>query len=548
MKLALLVAVSALTSAASASEIITADVCVYTATASGIQAALAANRAGRSVVLIEPSRWVGGMLGAGIKPTQDCPNINAVGGSTRRLLQTLGGASQGKTNREMSPADLRRDFLALLQASSVRVIYDHRISRCVKEGTRLTAAIFERAPFDDLGCPPEAAQTGDALRVTARIFIDASYEGDLLFRSGASYRLGRESAGDWGESAAGVRMPSEVTPIDPYVEPGRPESGLLPGIEPDHGRPIGAGDQYTQAYNFRFYLTDQPEFREPLTPPDDYDPRNFELVGRYVEFLRRQYPVSKELRERLSRIFPGWRNSGEYNFQRNSLVTNAPLGVSHLLAGGDYATKARIWKLHRDYLRGLHHFLSTDPRVPADFRRYVADLGLDRRPHPETHGWPHQLYIRVARRLVGVYTITQDDIYNRTQIPDPIGLAQYGIDTYPARRIPLARNGRMHVALEGWMFVGGAQGPTHVPYPIPYRAITPRRHECTNLLVPVCFSATHIGYASARMEPVFMICGESAGVAADQALAEGVAVQDINVPRFLARLRELGQILAWPRE
>ena len=262
-----------------------------------------------------------------------------------------------------------------------------------------------------------------------------------------------------------------------------------------------------------------------ITPPDDYDPLDFELVGRYVAHLVETTEDRETLHTRLVGIFPGWKNSGEWNYQRNSLFSMAPLGISQWYADGDHATKARVWKQHQDYLRGLHHFMSTDPRVPRSYREEVAQLGLDARFHADTQGWPHQLYIRVARRLRGRYTITAHDVYNKTEIDDPIGLAQYGIDTYPARRIWLRRDGKILVGIEGKMFIGGNRGPTNVPYPIPYRAITPQADECSNLLVPVCFSATHLGYASARMEPVFMICGESAGIAACRALAENTTVQ-----------------------
>jgi hypothetical protein len=227
------------------------------------------------------------------------------------------------------------------------------------------------------------------------------------------------------------------------------------------------------------------------------------------------------------------------------LITMAPLGISHLYAGGDYATKARIWKQYQDYLRGLHHFLSTDERVPEFFREKTANLGLDGYHHPDTKGWPHQLYIRVSRRMVGEYTITAHDVYNKTNVKDPIGLAQYGIDTYQSRRIWFERNDTLFVATEGNMFIGGSSGPTNVPYPIPYRSIVPQKHECTNLLVSVLFSSSHLGYASARMEPTFMIVGESAGIAAIHALEENVAVQDINIERFINRLKEVGQRLDW---
>ncbi|WP_234572931.1 FAD-dependent oxidoreductase [Rhodohalobacter sp. 614A] len=537
------------------------EVLVYGATPSGIMTAISVKREGKSVLIVEPSKWVGGILGAGLKPLQDMPNYEAVGGTTRDILKVLGADSLEQHEMEglahnphgqyrglmekQSPREIRSDFLDLLEEYGIRVIYDHRVSHTLKKKTRIVEAVFDLAPFDSNGLPPAEAQTDDHLRVEAEIFIDASYEGELMARSGVSNRVGRESKMDYGEEFAGVRPLGNLTPISPFVEPGDPQSGLLAMVEDDHGKEQGAGDHYTQAYNYRFYVTSDPDRRVPITPPEDYDPMDYELVGRYVEYIKETAEDREELEQQLSMIFPGWINSGVYNYQRASLITMAPLGISHVYAGGDYGTKARVWKAHQDYLRGLHHFLSTDERVPAFFREQTESLGLDGYHHPDTNGWPHQLYIRVSRRMVGEYTITAHDVYNRTQIEDPIGLAQYGIDTYPSRRIWFTRNDTTYVAIEGNMFVGGSRGPTNVPYPIPYRSITPQRHEVTNLLVPVLFSASHLGYASARMEPTFMIAGESAGVAAAQAMEEGVGVQDIDMERYLNRLRELNQRLEW---
>jgi hypothetical protein len=535
-------------------KVVSTDVCVYGATASGIMAAIAVKKEGRKVVIVEPGKWVGGILGSGIKPIQDCPNFPAVGGNTRIVMQRLGMKSPaGESGQELrdvmrntSPADIRNDFLALLRENDIEVIYDHRVVRTVKKEQRITQALFDYAPFDDHGLPPELATASESLEVVAGVFIDASYEGELMSRAGVSFMSGRESEKEYQEDNAGVRQPTNLTPIDPYVVAGDKKSGLLPLINTDHKRPIGAGDFYTQAYNFRFYLTADTATREVITRPDNYRSSDFELVGRYVEHLVQTIPNKDELTTALKGIFPGWMNAGEYNYQRNSLITMAPVGVSHTYINGDYATKARVWKYHQDYLRGLHEFMSTDQRVPENFRLEVASLGLDRRHHRDTHGWPHQLYIRVSRRLVGMYTIHAADVYNKTTIDDPVGLAQYGIDTYPSRRIVVEDGGKTYVALEGKMFIGGAQGPTNVPYPIPYRAIVPAKAECTNLLVPVCFSATHLGYASARMEPVFMICGESAGIAAVQALVQNTSVQDIDPLVFHNKLVAAGQRLEWP--
>ncbi len=531
------------------------DVLIYGATPSGILAAITVKEAGFDVIIVEPGRWVGGMLGAGLKPLQDMVNYEAVGGTTRELMLKLGVRTEEDSItlekawrlslESMSPKYVREDFINLLKEHDIKVIYDHRVNFTVKEKQNIKEAVFDLAPFDELGCPVGEAEIYGDLRIKSKIFIDASYEGELMARSGVTNRIGRESILDYNEDLAGVRPLGNITPISPFVVPDDPQSGLLPMVENDHGKPLGAGDQYTQAYNYRFYVTSDPERRAQITPPDEYSAFDYELVGRYVEYIKKNCKDKNELNERLSWIFPGWMNAGEYNYERSSLITMAPLGINHLYAAGDYVTKARIWKYYQDYFRGLHHFMSTDERVPQDFREKTASLGLDKFHHPETNGWPHQLYIRVSRRLMGLYTITEHDVYNRTHVEDPIGLAQYGIDTYPSRRIWFERNDSVFVAIEGNMFVGGGRGPTNVPYPIPYRAIVPPKYECTNLLVPVLFSSSHLGYASARMEPTFMIVGESAGVAAIHALQENVPVQDISMERYLNRLKEIGQRLYW---
>jgi hypothetical protein len=531
------------------------DVLVYGATPSGIMAAITVKKAGYDVIIVEQSRWVGGILGAGLKPVQDMPNYEAIGGTTRGLMLKLGVRTDEENitiervrqlmRDSISPKFVREDFLNLLTEYNIEVIYDHRVSHTTKEKQKIKEVIFDLAPFDEFGSPVGEAKVHDNLRIKSKIFIDASYDGELMARSGVSNQIGRESGLEFNEELAGVRPLDNITPISPFIISDDPQSGLLPFVENDHGKQQGAGDHYTQAYNFRFYVTSDPERRVPIAPPENYSANDFELVGRYVEYIKNTSKDYNELLQRLSWIFPGWLNAGEYNYQRRSLITMAPLGINHLYAGGDYGTKARIWKTYQDYFRGLHHFLSTDKRVPEDFRDKTASLGLDISHHPETNGWPHQLYIRVSRRLLGLYTITEHDVYNRTQIDDPIGLAQYGIDTYPSRRIWFERNDSLFVAIEGNMFVGGAIGPTNKPYPIPYRAIVPQKYECTNLLVPVLFSSSHLGYASARMEPTFMIVGESAGIAAIHALEENVAVQDINIKSYVENLEEIGQRLYW---
>ncbi|MEV0272516.1 FAD-dependent oxidoreductase [Hamadaea sp. NPDC050747] len=511
------------------SSTITADVCVYGGTAAGCVAAMTARQEGASVILVEPSRWLGGMLSSGIKPRQDCPIPPAVGGLTSSVILELGD----------DPLDIRRRFRTWLEDTGITVVFERRVRSVRRDGNRIAAVQLETSHPDQWGVPLPASESVLDAVVEATMFIDASYEGDLMAAAGVSYRTGRESAAAFGEKVAGVQAVTNWTPIDPYIVPGDSTSGLLPHVEADHGRPLGAGDDYTQAYNYRFYVTTDPARRAEITPPDDYDPHDFELVRRYVVHQRGDL-------EALRGIFPGWLNSAEYNYQRSSLISNAPLGVSRAYQDGDWDERSRLWRLHIDYLRGLHHFLSTDPSVPAQFRAETAAYGVDAAVFPETGGWPPQLYVRVARRLDGRYTVTHDDVLNRTDPGDSIGLALFGVDVYPVRRIacPDPQTGQVGVATEGDMFIGGHLG-TGKPYPIPYRAVTPKQAECGNLLVPVCLSATHIGYAATRMEPVFCVLAESAAVAAVQSIDRQIDVQDVDIPSLQSRILQRGQRITW---
>jgi hypothetical protein len=512
------------------------DVCVYGATPAGILAAVAAKQEGCSVLVIEPSRWVGGILGAGIKPMQDCAEPKAVGGLTASRVFSIG----------RRPDVIRQGFAGWLEQEQIPVIYEQRVQRVEKSGAAIVRLVLEPAPPDKQGIPAPTATKKDASTIKAKVFIDASYEGDVMAAAGVKYAVGRESAEAYQEKLAGVGPTTNWTPIDPYVVPGDPKSGLLPLVDADHGLPKGAADDYTQAYNYRFYVTTDPAKRIAIEKPANYDAKDFELVGRFVEHLISTIKDDPEmLMKRLREIFPGWKNSGEYNYKRESLVTIAPLGVSRYYQDGTWEARSRVWRQHRDYLRGLHHFLSTDPRVPAAFREETAALGLDQTMHPDTEGWPNQLYVRLTRRMRGPYVLTLADVWNETKVEDGVGLALYGVDIYPVRRYVVAsETGQIGVATEGNMFVGGSRGTGH-PYPIPYRAITPMAAECSNLLVPVCFSASYIAYASARMEPVFCVLGESAGVAAAQAIKAGTPVQNVDGAKLRSRLLERGQILEW---
>lgn len=512
------------------------DVCVYGATPAGIVAAVTARQEGCTVLVVEPGRWVGGILGAGIKPMQDCAAPQAVGGLTTSRVFKLG----------KKPDTIRQAFAAWLEEEKIPVLFEHRVQKVEKTGTAITQIVLELAPPDKHGVPAPKVTKSDAAMVEAKVFIDASYEGDVMAKAAVPYAVGREAKEVFNEELAGVGPTTNWTPIDPYLVPGDAKSGLLPLVDADHGLPKGAADDYTQAYNYRFYVTRDPAKRIAIETPAGYDAKDFEVVGRFVEHLVRSTEGEEKLLKRLRDIFPGWLNSGDHNYKRESLVTIAPLGVSRYYQDGNWEVKSRVWRQHKDYLSGLHHFLSTDPRVPEKFRAETAALGLDKTMHADTEGWPNQLYVRISRRMQGPYVLTLADVWNKTQVEDSVGLALYGVDIYPVRRYAVAdpATGQMGVATEGNMFVGGSQGTGH-PYPIPYRAITPKAEVCSNLLVPVCFSASYIAYASARMEPVFCVLGESAGVAAAQSIHAGVPVQHIDATKLRSRLLERGQILAW---
>ncbi len=505
---------------------------MYGATPGGVCAAVAACRQGRQVVVVEPGRRAGGILSSGILPGQDAPHEAAIGGLSQWVLDNINGTS----------AERETAFGEMLADAGARVIFKRRLQTVEKRKGTIQAAVFEWAPPESSGAPALKADGSEPdLRIEAQAFIDATYEGDLMAMAEVDFATGRESVEQYGESLAGVQAVRAIIPISPFRSEHDPASGLLPHVEESHGLPPESGDEYTQAYNFRFYVTDNERYRVPLNPPGDYNPEEFELLGRYVAYL-----VDQGKADELWKIFPGRKGDGQCNYQRSALFSIAPLGLSRRYQNGGYADRACLWRDHFKYLRGLKHFMATDPRVPESVRHRNARIGLDRRQHPDNDGWPDQLYIRAARRMRGAYILTQADIEHRTTIADPIGYAGYGIDVYPVRRI-VVRNGSgmaLGVATEGEMFVGGSKGTG--PYPVPYRMITPRIEQCDNLLVPVCYAASFVAFASSRMEPVFMITGECAGIAASLAIERGLAVQQISYERLRARLVATNQIVPEP--
>jgi hypothetical protein len=494
------------------------DLVVYGGTSAGVIAAYTARQYGLSVLLVEPGRHVGGLSSGGLGFT-DIGNKYAVSGLGLDFYRRLGRYYGQFEAWLFEPRAAEQVFESYLDQADVEVLYSRRLKSVRKEGTRIRSVTLEYAG--------DGRGSGD-LTVDARAFIDASYEGDLLARSGVSYTVGREGNAKYGETNNGVQLRDKhqfPDGVDPYLVPGDPASGLLPLIIAVGVEPNGTGDRRVQAYNFRMALCQgeqrQGEQRVPFPQPAGYDPKRYELLIRLME--KRPWA---DLRagfkpDRLVNGKTDWNNQGGFSTDY--------IGKNWDYPDADYARRAEIWREHEEYQKGLLHFVATDPRVPAHIRAEMNTWGYCRDEFLDTGGWPHQLYVREARRMVGEYVMTEHNVVGREKVADGIGMAAYGMDSHNNQRVVV--DGM--VKNEGDVQVGG-----FAPYPIAYRAITPKRAEATNLLVPVALSASHIAYGSIRMEPVFMVLGQAAAVAASMALEGGGAVQEVDVARLQRELRE----------
>ena len=509
------------------------DVCVYGGNASGVMAACAAAKEGAKVIVVEPSRWLGGMTGGGLMHI-DWGREEAVSGSTRPILK-----------KDFKDAQYRTVFAEMLKAAGVTVVFEHRVSSVEKTDGVIRAITLDLAPFDDYGCPPAQPTKAGARTIAAKVFVDCSYEGDLMARSGVAYAYGREAKATYGESLAGAQPPMSIYAIDPYVKAGDPRSGLLPGLQPTPVAPVGEADRLTMGYGFRWRFVFKGECL-PIEPPANYDPKQFELYRRAfqqgVDILSGRVMRGK---------VDGWEKSGGrvYSGGAGNLARAlfAPTNYGHNAGypDGDYATRARIWKEQQDFVRGMTHFLRTDPSVPAKQKEIALSAGLEKGAFDETKGYPHQLYVREARRMVSDYIVTQKDMEGRTNPADSVGLASYGVDEWPYATVAL--DGKVAL-MGGYYSMLYLEDEHRGIYRIPYRSIVPRKDQCTNLIVPVCVSASHIAMTSIRMEPVWMILGESAGVAASMAVKSGTPVQVVPYAELYPKLRALAQKVDIPRK
>jgi len=534
-----------------------ADVCIYGGTSGGVVAAVQAARMGKRVVLVEPGQHLGGMTSGGLSAV-DIGEPRSVGGLAReyftRLVATYGkqlqwnegfkgqGGPATGGSYSIEPHIAERVFDEMAEEADVVVLRNARLASVQKEGARITDLILE-----------------DGRRVRAGMYIDTTYEGDLMAAADVEYTLTRESNSQYGETYNGIHYSDKYKPrtahlkpgangrvpggqgvwdrdfpLDPYVVKGDPSSGLLPLVnEGDPGTP-GEAAPGVQAYCYRLCMTTDPENMRPIEKPEGYDPARYELVVRFIEACLAQGD-DMDLRW-FSKHDPLPNN--KWDFNTATFGGNLP-GFSWAWPEASYDEREELARELENYHRGLLCFLANDPRVPEKVRDDIRRFGLPKDEFPDTEGWPHQIYVREGRRMVSDFVMTEHHTFGREFAPKSIGLGSYGTDAHEIRRI--VKDGV--VTREGKLATGrGGFGP----YQIGYGAIVPRKNECTNLLVTFALSASHSAFASIRMEPPFMITSQSAATAACLALDEDIAIQDVEYDELKERLLADGQILHWP--
>ena len=486
------------------------DICVYGGTSSGVIAAYSAAMQGKTVVVVEPGHRAGGLSSGGLGQT-DIGNKQAVEGLSLDFYRRV-GQHYGELEKWIFEPKVALDiFNGYIERGGVDMLYGHRILSADKHGTRI-----ESIRLQDTGKP-----LGRTV-VRAKQYIDSSYEGDLMARAGVSYVVGREGNDLYGETWNGVHMrPTHQFPdgVDPYVIKGDSTSGLLWGISDGTLAPEGSGDDKVQAYNFRICLTDEAGNSLPIERPADYDPARYELLLRLIEARG-----SDDLNSYISMSHMPNRKT---DINNNGGFSTDMIGMNHHYPEASYRQREKIFDEHLSYTLGLLYFLGHDERVPETMRREMLRWGLPKDEYTDNGHWTPQLYIRESRRMVGEYVATQADCENRTTVEDGVGMAAYTMDSHNCQRIVIHKDGKAMVKNEGDVQIGIGS-----PYPVSYRSITPKREECTNLLVPVCLSASHIAYGSIRMEPVFMVLGQSAAKAACLAIDNNTDVQKIDVAQI----------------
>ena len=517
------------------------DVVVYGGTSGAVTAAIQAKKQGKTAIIVSPDKHLGGLTSGGLGWT-DSGNKAVIGGLAREfyrrvkshydrpgawVYQKPGDFRPYRADEDamwtFEPHVAERTFDAWVEELGVPVVRQARLDRTggvKKEGRRIVSIT-----------------TTDGRTFAGRMFVDATYEGDLMAAAGVGHVTGREPNARYGETLNGVQKARAVSHqftnrVDPYIVPGDPGSGLLPLIHGGNPGEDGQGDGKIQAYNFRTCLTNVPENRLPFPKPEGYDPRQYELL------LRDLVAGSRHVFGKFDPV-----PNGKTDTNNHGSFSTDNIGMNYDYPEASYERRREIIRQHEVYQKGFYYFLANDPRVPEEVRTRMATWGLSRDEFGDNGHWPHQIYVREARRMVGDFVMTERHLRMVEPTRDPIGMGSYNMDSHNVQRY-VARDpdGRAYARNEGDIQVspGG-------PYPVGYRAIVPKADEVANLLVPVCLSSSHIAYGSIRMEPVFMILGQSAGTAACLALDAGSSVQAVPCEALRARLLADGQVLEFDR-
>ncbi len=519
-----------------------ADVIIYGGTSAAITAAVQVKKMGKSVIVVSPDKHLGGLSSGGLGFT-DTGNKQVIGGLSREFYQRLythyqntdswkwqkreeyGNKGQGTpaldgANRTMwifEPHAAEQIFEDFVKENSLVVYRNEWLDRSAKGVTKTSGKI-------------RSFRTLSGQIYEGKMFIDATYEGDLMAAAGVSYHVGREANSVYGEKWNGVQ--TEVfqhghhfkAKISPYIVANDPKSGLLPEISPEPAGEYGSGDNKIQAYCFRMCLSNHPENRIPFAKPDGYDPARYELYARvFASGWRETFDKFDAIPNRKTDT----NNHGPFSTDY--------IGKNYDYPEATYERRQQIIKEHELYQKGLMYFLQNDNRVPNDVREKMQQWGLPKDEFIDNGNWPHQLYIREARRMIGKFVMKEADALGKTLVPNPIGMGSYALDSHNAQRY-IKSDG--HVQNEGDIGVHPAK-----PYSIAYESILPKENECKNLLVPVCVSSSHIAYGSIRMEPVFMILGQSAAVAAVMAINAKTIPHKIPYSKLKTELLKEKQVL-----
>lgn len=493
---------------------IQADLCIYGGVSGGVVAAVEAARRGLAVVLLESSAHLGGMTSGGLSFTDLGRKEygRAIGGLALDFYRRAGSYYGNSLEWYFEPHAAEAIFEEWLSASEVKVFRNQFVAGVAREGSRITSI-----------------RTVSGLSVKAAMFIDASYEGDLMARAGVSYRVGRDANALHAETFNGMQVRDNRFDylVDPWKVPSTPSSGLLPGIEDGSDYAPGRGDGRIQAYNFRLCLTREAGLKIPFPKPAGYRKEDYELFRRYLQ---------AGWRDVFGKFDPIRGNKADMN--NHGAVSTDYIGMNHSYPEADYGQRETIFQDHVRHQQGMMWWLSNEPEVPVEIRDRMREWGLCADEFTGTGGWSRQLYVRESRRMAAELVMTEHHCLGAEIVEDSVGLAAHGMDSHTCRRIVLGQT----------LFnEGDVQVHPLRPYPVSYRSIVPKRPECSNLLVTFCLGASHMAFGSIRMEPVLMVLSQSAAIAAAMAIEQGSPVQEVDYAGLRGELEKAGQVLEWER-